>query len=896
MTTFGADMSFFVQVVATVCLVWSLTVFVVELIGISSLFRRFSRRPEPPISPKLGHNAPHVTIIRPVKGLEPRLYDCIASSFRQEYPIERLSIRLCVDSTSDPSYPVLEKLVDDFPNFDVQILVETEDPVLYGSGSHAYTLGPNPKIRNISRAYREANDEDVIWMVDCNVWMAPSVLGRMVDKLMGYTIDGRSARPFKFVHQLPLVVDTVKFSRMTSAEETSATTHLLSSDRGEPASIESPGLLANGGGRLDEMFMATTHAKFYGAINEVGVAPCIVGKSNMFRKLHLDQATEQARRPGSAAHLPPTPGTDFFSWQICEDHLIGELLWNFKIPGYSSHGLVWGDLVLQPMAGMSVAAYAARRARWLRARKFTVPAATLVEPGVESFLCCAYFAFAITTLPWFHDRFGVPQTWAAVGAIWLGTVLCWMTADRLLFTRLHAGYTFAAEEHTPDFAMGMSRPGGVCQRPFVEWIAAWLGRESLALPIWIWAVVLGHTEDNSFPPQRRGLDSSGLQIGTIAFPKSVHDAIKLSLKRIEPPESSPDQVNRTSLLAPLINMRLNFLLLAGLAVASPLGTSVGGIAAQVLGLASWDIEGYAKSNPIGVTTGGKGGKKVYVQTPEELIAAAESTEPTIVYVKGEIALPRRLRVQSNKSIIGVGWNAVIKNNGFTITNQTNVIIRNLHISKIVNNDGLNIVNTTRVWVDHNEFSSEISVELGPDFYDGQVDINRASDWITVSWNYFHDHWKSSLVGNSDVLRDVDFGKLHITYHHNYWRNCGTRGPAGRFGHQHIYNNLYQDFLYQAIHSRSDNQVLVEANVFKGNTRTALNTYGLVIPEDSPNTCVCGDEELDGFANLGAKNDFGKAFVNITQKGDFYKSDYKFKLTPLWLVQPIVKLGVGVGKI
>ncbi len=80
---------------------------------------------------------------------------------------------------------------------------------------------------------------------------------------------------------------------------------------------------------------------------------------------------------------------------------------------------------------------------------------------------------------------------------------------------------------------------------------------------------------------------------------------------------------------------------------------------------------------------------------------------------------------------------------------------------------------------------------------------------------------------------------------------GTRGPAGRFGHQHIYNNLYVDFLYQAIHSRSDNQVLVEGNVFRGKTREALSTYGLVIPDDSPNTCTCGDEELDGYANLGA---------------------------------------------
>jgi pectate lyase len=331
---------------------------------------------------------------------------------------------------------------------------------------------------------------------------------------------------------------------------------------------------------------------------------------------------------------------------------------------------------------------------------------------------------------------------------------------------------------------------------------------------------------------------------------------------------------------------------AGLATASPLGS----IASQVFGLASWDIEGYAQDNPIGPTTGGRGGEAVYVSTADELLVEAEAPGPKVIYIRGEIELPRRLRVASDKSLVGVGWNAGIRKNGLTLTNVTNVIVRNLKIAGILGNDCINIVNTTRVWVDHNEFASEFSVEIGPDAYDGQVDINRASDWITVSWNYFHDHWKSSLVGNSDALRDVDFGTLHITYHHNRWSNVGTRGPAGRFGHQHIYNNLYEDFLYQAIHSRSDNQVLVEGNVFRGKTREALSTYGLVIPDDSPNTCVCGDEELDGFANLGAKNDFGNAGVNITQEGNFYKSEYKFKLTPLWLVQPLVKLGVGRGKI
>lgn len=170
-----------------------------------------------------------------------------------------------------------------------------------------------------------------------------------------------------------------------------------------------------------------------------------------------------------------------------------------------------------------------------------------------------------------------------------------------------------------------------------------------------------------------------------------------------------------------------------------------------------------------------------------------------------------------------------------------------------------------------------------------------------------------MVGNSDALRDVDTGHLHVTYHHNYWRNSGTRGPAGRFGHQHVYNNLYEDFLYQAIHSRSDNQVLVEGNVFTGNIREALSTYGLVVPEDSPNTSPDGDFEIDGFANLGAskccrvvslrsrsnksaENDFGKAGVNITQVGNFTKAPYKYKLTSLKDVTKVVKKGAGLGKV
>ncbi|KAF2654193.1 polysaccharide lyase family 1 protein [Lophiostoma macrostomum CBS 122681] len=306
----------------------------------------------------------------------------------------------------------------------------------------------------------------------------------------------------------------------------------------------------------------------------------------------------------------------------------------------------------------------------------------------------------------------------------------------------------------------------------------------------------------------------------------------------------------------------------------------------------FSLVGFGKDNPLGTTTGGEGGETVTVTTSDSLRSAVNGSTPRIVYVDGNFNLTSRLAVGSNKSIIGTGKGANITGSGITIASKTNVIIQNLGIRFIFGNDGITIQNSTRVWIDHNEFESDING--GPDKYDGQCDIVRASDWITVSWNYFHDHWKSSLVGNSDALRDVDTGHLHITYHHNHWRNEGTRGPAGRFGHQHVYNNLYGDFLYQAIHSRSDNQVLVEGNVFRGNTSEALSTYGLVIPADSPNTSPDGDYEIDGFANLGAKNDWGPASINITQVGNFTEAPYQYPLTPLGKVEDIVNAGAGLG--
>lgn len=75
-----------------------------------------------------------------------------------------------------------------------------------------------------------------------------------------------------------------------------------------------------------------------------------------------------------------------------------------------------------------------------------------------------------------------------------------------------------------------------------------------------------------------------------------------------------------------------------------------------------------------------------------------------------------------------------------------------------------------------------------DYYDGLLDITHASDFITVSNVYFHDHFKTSLVGHSDNNGDEDTGHLTVTYANNYWSNLHSRAPSLRFGTGHIFNN------------------------------------------------------------------------------------------------------------
>jgi pectate lyase len=219
------------------------------------------------------------------------------------------------------------------------------------------------------------------------------------------------------------------------------------------------------------------------------------------------------------------------------------------------------------------------------------------------------------------------------------------------------------------------------------------------------------------------------------------------------------------------------------------------------------------------TRGGDGGKEHRAATAEELIQALKSDEPKVVRIEGPIELKEAVRVTSKTTLLGVGPKAKLTGGGLHLRRVHNVIVRNLAIAEA--SDAINIEESHHIWIDHCDLSN---------CRDGLLDIKRGSDLITVSWNRFHDHHKTCLLGHSDKddIRDLDRGRLRVTYHHNYFDGTQTRHPRVRFAEGvHVFNNYFRQNEY-GVASVMDAGVIVEANVFEDVKQPTLTAYG-----DSP---------------------------------------------------------------
>lgn len=289
----------------------------------------------------------------------------------------------------------------------------------------------------------------------------------------------------------------------------------------------------------------------------------------------------------------------------------------------------------------------------------------------------------------------------------------------------------------------------------------------------------------------------------------------------------------------------------------------------------------ADTSPVGFgagTTGGGSASAVTVTTLAAFKSAVTGSSSKVVKVSGLISLSGQVDVGSNTTVLGVGSASGFTGGGLRLKNVTNVVVRNLNISKsVAPADGITVQASTKVWIDHNAFSSDL--DHGKDYYDGLVDISHAADYVTVSWNTFKNHYKGSLVGHSDNNASEDTGHLRVTYHHNWFDQVNSRIPSLRFGTGHFYDN-YVVGAETAVHSRMGAQMFVQNNVFR-DTEVAVTTNR--------------DSDVDGYANLSG-NDLGGAATEISQVGTFTSPPYSYAAEPASTVVASVTAGAGTGKL
>lgn len=243
----------------------------------------------------------------------------------------------------------------------------------------------------------ESAKYDILWIQDSNVYVDPGCMGRSVDKMMQPGVG--------LVHHLPVGV--------------------------QPKSL---------GSELELMFLDTVHAKMYLFINWTGLASCVVGKSSLYRRSDLDKAGGLAR----------------FGKYMAEDNLVATEIFNM---GYKHE--MTSDLAYQTLGSMTTSDYFLRRARWTRIRKYTVTAATVVEPFIEMIGCGLVASYGFNLL------------WQTHFLNFLAFhIVCWFLVDLSMYQALSGEKV----ENLRGFLM------------------AWSLRELAALPLFAYAVA-GSTVD-----------------------------------------------------------------------------------------------------------------------------------------------------------------------------------------------------------------------------------------------------------------------------------------------------------------------------------------------------------------------------------------------------------------
>ena len=111
---------------------------------------------------------PAVSILKPLKGEDPEIYESFRSHCRQEY--SEFEIVFGVSDANDPAVQAVERLRREFPDRSIQLIVCTD------------VLGANTKVSNLAQMVRRARYDHLI-VSDSDIRVPPDYLRRVVAPL-----------------------------------------------------------------------------------------------------------------------------------------------------------------------------------------------------------------------------------------------------------------------------------------------------------------------------------------------------------------------------------------------------------------------------------------------------------------------------------------------------------------------------------------------------------------------------------------------------------------------------------------------------------------------------------------------------------------------------------------
>src|SRR4051812_44683342 len=149
------------QLIIFVGLIGSSVFYLIELYSARQFFR------PRPLAPS-GYR-PAISVLKPLKGLDPGLYENLTTLCRQRYtaPVQLL---FGVADRNDPAIAGVRRLQREFASVDIEVVI---DDRVYGA---------NYKVSNLHNMYRRAK-HPVIVLADSDIRVGPNYLARIVEPL-----------------------------------------------------------------------------------------------------------------------------------------------------------------------------------------------------------------------------------------------------------------------------------------------------------------------------------------------------------------------------------------------------------------------------------------------------------------------------------------------------------------------------------------------------------------------------------------------------------------------------------------------------------------------------------------------------------------------------------------